>query len=163
MARNRNRMKDTETAERVESAETETNVDQEQDEKSTVSDVVMGIKERIEAANAAKEAEEQALNAEIEKREQELDELYALRGYGREGRKGTRRIAAKREGVTGADRIDWDEKLTRLPKVFTVEDMLKDSQIAAKGKVQCYPAVGRWLKGNKVTQLERGKWRKKAA
>lgn len=165
-SRNRNRMKDTETETRATDAEQEqiVNSDTEQtDEKSTVSEVVSGIRERIEAARATEETERAKLDEEILKRENELDALYELRGFGREGQKKPRRLAAKREGVTGSDRINWDEKLARLPKTFTVDDMLKDAQIAAKGKVQCYPAVGRWIKQDKVKQLDRGRWRRNAA
>lgn len=156
----RNRTKNTE--ENMEQ-NTEENTDQVIEEhtlEESTSQFVTSLRERMEAAQAARDAEEAALNEEIGKRERELDELYALRGYGREGMKKTRRIAAKREG---GHRIDWDEKLEKLPKIFSVEDMLKDPDIETKGKVQCYPAVQRWIKGNKVKQVERGKWRKLAA
>lgn len=159
-SRNRNRTKDTETEESVQNTEMENVVNQEI-ETSAVSPLVANLKERIEQAQAVKDAEEAALNEEISKREAELDELYALRGYGREGVKKTRRIAAKREG--GGHRIDWDDKLEKLPKIFSVEDMLKDPDIESKGKVQCYPAVQRWIKNNKVKAVDRGKWRKLAA
>ena len=163
--RNRNRMKDTETEQRAKDAEMESQMNEDQTnnegETTTVSALVQTLKSEIEEADALAEEKRTRLDIEITKREAELDELYALRGYGREGKPRQRRLAAKREG--GAGRIDWDEKLDKLPKVFTVDDMLKDTQIAAKGKVQCYPAVGRWIKQEKVKQLDRGKWRRIAA
>lgn len=141
-------------------AEENETMEQTKEEQTPASEVVTSLKDRIEAAERARDEERAKLDEEISRREQELDQLYELRGYGREGQ-GKRRVAAKR-GESGT-RINWDEKLAALPKMFTVDDLMKDPEIAAKGRPQIYPALNRWASTQKIKKLERGKYRRLAA
>lgn len=137
---------------------------------SAVSELTAGFKERMATALAQREAAETELEGVITQRETELQELYDLRGYGQIGGKAkatrgrpagtgtTKRIAAKRE--TG-NRVDWDgEVLGKMPKTFTMENLLAHPDAKRKGAGQCYPAISRWKAKGLVESLSQGKYRK---
>lgn len=121
--------------------------------------VVSSFRQEMETAKARLDTEILRLETEREKIDLSLAELYELRG---DNQKPARRMAAKREGVSGEDRIVWADKLKALPRTFTTDDMIADPQIAAKGKTQCFPAIDRWKKAGLVQPVkgERGKYRK---
>lgn len=106
------------------------------------------------------------LGREIAQRQGELDHLLAeaeswrqalsgvaggaTRGGGRRSGTTTKRIGRK---PTSGKRVSWDEVLKSVPTTFSVEDVLKHPGAAARGRVQIYPALGRWAQAKRVKEV----------
>ena len=116
------------------------------------------------------------LSKEIEQRQAELHELVShadllrstigggsKRGPGRppgtQNPKPTGPFKRATKPVSGK-RLSWDEVLSGLPKTFTVNDVMKQPGVAAKGRAQVYPALDRWLQAKKAKRVGKGEYRK---
>ena len=113
-----------------------------------------------------------ALTKEIAKREAELAALMnhtellrsTIAGGGGAGRRGRGRPTGARSlGAIsgGGTRLNWDEVLKGLPKTFSVDDVMKQPGVAAKGRAQVYPALDRWMQAKKVKRVGKGEYEKR--